>query len=102
MLRDMLPSIFQLATGLGFIIFLVTALMAPGARAQAWGRLFLFGLLLVPLGFLLMSRGTAGSSLGSAAPMLVAGAVALVASAVLVAIGVFVVARSNTSGGSAA
>jgi len=101
-MRDMLPAIFQLATGLGFIVFLVTALMAPGARTQTWGRLFLFGLLLVPLGFLLMSRGVAGSSLGSAAPMLVAGGVALLAAAILVAAGVVVVARSATRGETAA
>ena len=52
MLRDMLPAIFQLATGLGFLIFLGTAILASAAKTTTWGRLLLVALLLVPLGFL--------------------------------------------------
>lgn len=98
-MRDMLPAIFQLATGLGFIVFLVTALMAPGARTQTWGRLFLFGLLLVPLGFLLMSYAVGSTSLGAAGPLLVGGGAILLGAAVLVAAGVLVVARSDATRG---
>ena len=98
MLRDMLPAIFQLATGLGFLIFLGTAILASAAKTTTWGRLLLVALLLVPLGFLFMSQGVGQSTLGRAAPMLVAGGVAFLIAAVLTAAGVLVLARRPETG----
>lgn len=95
-MRDLLPHLFQVATGVGLVIFLVTALKAGEAKKTVWGRLFLFALLLMALGFLIISTGAGQSSLGRAAPMLIFGGVAWLGAAVLTAAGVFVLSRDRS------
>jgi hypothetical protein len=94
-MRDLLPPIFQIATGLTFLCCLVVFLGARRAIRRPSGRAQGFGLLLGALGFLFLSWGTAEPTLGEAAAMILAGGAAFLAALLLVAIGLAMAARQS-------
>jgi hypothetical protein len=93
-MRDMLPPLFQIGTGLSFALLLVIGLLARKAIGDLAGRLTAFGVLAVALGFFLLSEATDSTSLGAGADMFIAAGAAFFLAAVLVTAGLFIRARS--------
>jgi len=91
--RDLLPPLFQLSAGIGFLLFLVVNLKTRSALQDLPSRFFGGALALIPFGFALVSIGVAKSSLGAAAPMLVAAGAAFLLSHLLIAAGLLGTAR---------
>ena len=81
MIRDLMPPLFQLMTGLGFMAFLAVNLMVRKTLTAAAYRVMSLAMVLVPAGILCLSFGTGQSSLGKAGPMIIAsGALCFLAS----------------------
>jgi hypothetical protein len=93
-MRDMLPPLFQIATGLGFALMLVIGLLARKAISSLAGRLQAFGVLGIALGLFLLSRATGATSIGAGAEMFIAAGAAFFLAAVLVTAGLLIRARS--------
>ena len=64
MIRDLMPPLFQLMTGLGFMAFLAVNLMVRKTLTAAAYRVMSLAMVLVPAGILCLSFGTGQSSLG--------------------------------------
>ena len=93
-MRDMLPPLFQIATGLSFALVLVIGLMARKAIANLAGRLTAFAVVAVAAGFFFLSEATGATSIGAGGDMFIAAGVAFFLAAVLVTVGLFIRARS--------
>lgn len=93
-MRDMLPPIFQIATGLSFALMLVIGLLARKAILTLAGKLQAFGVLAIALGFFLLSRATGSASIGAGGEMFLAAGAAFFLAAVLVTAGLLIRARS--------
>jgi hypothetical protein len=97
--RDLLPPLFQIGAGVGFLLFLVTNLMTRSVLRDLQSKLFGGAMALIPFGFALISIGLAESSLGAAAPMLVAAGGAFLLSLLLIAAGLLGTARKVRTAG---
>lgn len=93
-MRDMLPPLFQIATGLSFGLILVIGLLARKAISTFAGRPQAFGVLAVALGFFLLSRATGATSIGAGGELFLAAGAAFFLAAVLVTGGLLIPARS--------
>ena len=79
-MRDMLPPLFQILTGLIFFIVLVVGTVGRPAIRSLSGRLTAFSLIALAVSAFALSRATAATSLGAGAQMfMVAGGGVLVA-----------------------
>ena len=94
-MRDMLPPIFQILTGLGFAGLLVIGLLARAALKPLAGRLTAFAALLTTLGLFLMSRATDATSLGAGAELFIGAGASFFGSIVLVAIAMVIASRAR-------
>ena len=92
-LREMLPAIFNIATGLGFAMVLAFGLLARKAIKDWAGRLIGFGVLAITLGFFFFAQAVDMTQGVGAYHTLGAGASFFLA-AVLVTGGLFLRARS--------
>jgi hypothetical protein len=90
----MLPPLFQIATGLSFLLVLLIGTMARKAIRALEGRLTAFGVLAVAGGFFLLSQATASTSIGAGGELFIAAGAAFLLAAVLVTAGLFIRARS--------
>lgn len=93
-MRDLLPPLFQIATGLSFALVLVIGLAARKAIQNLPGRLTAFGVVAVALGFFLLSQATDATSIGAGGQLFIAAGAAFFLAAVLVTAGLFIRARS--------
>ncbi len=84
-MREFLPPLFQIATGLSFALILLVGTMARKSIQTLAGRASAFALIAIALGFFLLSQATAGSMNGGAELFIAAGAAFLVAAALLAA-----------------
>lgn len=94
-MSDLATSLFHLAAGLGFALFLFTWFLARNAMRAATGRLYGFAMILVPAGFVMLANATQASSLNAASTHLIAAGALFLAGAVLVAIGLYLTARGQ-------
>jgi len=88
--RDLLPPLLHLGTGLGLVIFGFAAFRLGAERGLLWVRLQLVGLLIIPFALQVMAQGAAQSTLGRAAPTLAIGAGLVLLAALFVAGGMLV------------
>jgi hypothetical protein len=93
-MRDMLPPLFQIGTGLAFLLVLMVGLGARQAIKRIGMRLMALSLLGVAAGMFFLSEATDATSIGAGGSMFVAAGVAFLISGVLVAIGLTIEARS--------
>ena len=96
-MRDMLPPIFQILTGLSFMSILVISLFARQGFKPLTGRLTGAAILLCAVGFLLLSRATGSSTIGSGGTMFIAAGGAFFLAVLVLAATVFITA--NRAGG---
>ncbi|MGE0845178.1 MAG: hypothetical protein AB7L41_02855 [Flavobacteriaceae bacterium] len=92
-MRDLMPPLFQLLTGLGFIVFLVVNLKTRKHLTDTPSKLFGFAMVLVAAGLFCMSAGTGAHSLGNAGPMLITAGAAFFLSSLFVGAGLVLLAR---------
>ncbi len=92
-MRELTPPLFQLATGLSFLIFLGAALVVRRTTVALWARLQLVGLLAVPFAFFLFSRAVAEQTLGHAGSTLVVGGAVILVGSAFAAAGLVLAAR---------
>lgn len=93
-MRDMLPPLFQIATGLGFMLVLVLGTLGRKAIQSPGGRIIGFALIALALGSFCLSRATAASSIGAGGEMFIAAGACILLAGVLIVAGLFVQARS--------
>lgn len=96
-MTDLATSLFYLAAGLGFALFLVTWFLARQAMRGIAGRLYGLAMIAVPAGFVMLANATQATGLNSAATHLIAGGVCFFVAAVLVGAGLFLTARSEAA-----
>ena len=96
-MRDMLPPIFQILTGLSFMSILVISLFARRGFKPLTGRLTGAAILCCAVGFLLLSRATGSTSIGAGAEMFMAAGAAFFLAVLVLAATVFITA--NRAGG---
>jgi hypothetical protein len=92
-MREFLPPLFQIATGLSFALVLVLGTLGRKAISDWSGRITGFGIVAVALGFFLLSQATEGS-ISAGAELFIAAGAAFFLAAVLVTAGLFIRARS--------
>jgi hypothetical protein len=90
---ELLPALFQIATGLSFALVLVIGTLARKSIRDWTGRLAAFGVVAVALGFFLLSRAT-GGTMSAGAELIAAAGAAFFAAALLVAASLIIRARS--------
>jgi hypothetical protein len=89
----MLPPIFEILTGAGFILVLVVGLFARQAIAHWGGRLVALGMLCVPVGMLLLSRATGSTSIGAGSTLFVSAGAAFLAGSIAATVGLLIWSR---------
>jgi hypothetical protein len=94
---EVLPPLFQILTGLTFMLLLVVRFAAGGALKPTWGKVVAFAVVFVALGHVLMSQATARSLSAGAELFAFAGASYFVG-AVLVVVGLFLAVRGGAAG----
>jgi len=94
-MRDLLPPLFQIATGLGTLIFLGATFFVRRVNGPMWARLQLVGLLTMPFGFYMFSEGVAQSTLGRAGNMLAIGGGVMLLGSVFIAVGLVLALRQK-------
>jgi hypothetical protein len=92
-MRDMLPPIFQILTGLTFFGILIIGVFARAALKPLWGRLAAFSVVAGALGFFCLSQATGATSLGAGAEMFLAAGASFFAGALLVVAALFMRSR---------
>lgn len=90
-----LAPLFNIATGLTFLLLLAVGTVGRKAIAGVNGKITAFSLLALAAGFLCLSRGTAESTLNAAAPMLIAGGSCFFVAGLLVAAALLLRARAE-------
>jgi len=93
MSRDLLPPLFDILTGLGFMSILVVGLLARQGLNSLVGRLTGLAMLLGTLSFLLLGRATGSTSIGAGAELFAGAGAAIFLAIVLLAAALFVMAR---------
>jgi len=92
-MRELLPPLFQILTGVGFFLVLVVGLGARKAIRNPAGRLTAFALLPLAAGAFCLSRATGASSIGAGGEMFIAAGGCMLVAGVLIALGLLVEAR---------
>ncbi|RUT34618.1 hypothetical protein EMQ25_01240 [Arsenicitalea aurantiaca] len=92
-MREMLPPLFSIATGLGFLMVLLVGTLARPAIRTAAGRLVAFGLLAVTGACFFLMQGTGASSIGAGGDMFLMAGACLFVAATLITAGLFMQAR---------
>ena len=90
-----LAPLFNIATGLSFMLLLAVGTIGRKAILGLNGKISAFGILAVGAGFFCLSRGTAEATLNSAAPMLIAGGGCFFLAAMLAAAALLIRARAE-------
>lgn len=98
-MRDMLPPIFQILTGLSFASLLVIGLFARTGLRPVTGRLTGVAILLCALGFFLLSRATGSTSIGAGGELFVGAGVSFFVAVLALAVAVFIKARGAEGAG---
>jgi hypothetical protein len=98
MSRAMLPPLFQIFTGLGFLCILLVGTLARDALKPLWGRIAAFSLLPLTLALFLLSRATGATSIGAGSELFAAAGAALLVSAALLAAALFLCAKRRAEG----
>jgi hypothetical protein len=93
-MRDMLPPLFQIFTGLGFLLVLLVGTLCRPAIQTLSGRLIAFALLALPVASFCFSRATAATSIGAGSEMFIAGGACILVAGLLIVAGLFVQMRS--------
>jgi len=99
--KEFLTPVFQMMTGLGFMIFLVVMLKVRAKWRGAGGMMLKFAMLPLPLGFLLIAEAGKQSSLGNATPFLLAAGGSVFVALLLMAGAMVLLTRNGPVGGSA-
>ena len=101
-MRDMLPPIFQILTGLSFAALFVIGIVARPALKPITGRLTGGAILLSALGFFLLSRATGATSIGAGAELFIGAGASFFTAVVLLAASIFIKSRSVQGAGTGA
>lgn len=98
-MRDMLPPIFQILTGLSFASLFAIGVFARAGLKPVTGRLTAAAILLCALGFFLMSRATGSTSIGAGGELFISAGAAIFLAVLMLAAAVFIKARSTEGAG---
>jgi hypothetical protein len=92
-MRDMLPPIFQILTGLSFLGILLVGVFARAALKPLWGRLAAFSMVTAAFGFFCLSRATDATSIGAGGELFLAGGASFFVGVLLVVVALFLRSR---------
>ncbi|OLF77999.1 hypothetical protein AWH62_04865 [Maricaulis sp. W15] len=91
-MKEYLEPVFQLLTGLGWLVFLLVMMRARTRLRSAGGVLLKLAMMVMPLGFLIIARGGAENTLNKASTLWLAGGGTMAVSLLLLATGVWLLA----------
>lgn len=94
-MREILPPLFQIFTGLGFFLLLLVGTAARPAIKGVSGKLIAFSLLAMTMASFVFSRATAATSIGAGAELFMTGGGLVLLAGALVTAGLFMQARSG-------
>ncbi len=92
-MRELVPPLFQILTGLAFFCVLAVGVFARPALRWVWGRLIAFSLVCSAAGFYFISAATGPGSASASGNMFIAGGAALTAGVLLITVGLFMAMR---------
>jgi hypothetical protein len=93
--RDYLPPIFDILTGLGFLLVLVVGVFARAALKPLYGRLIALSLAAFAFGFQMLSQATGATSIGAGGELFLIAGASFFLGALLVTAGLFLLARAT-------
>jgi hypothetical protein len=92
-MREFLPPLFDILTGLAFLLILLVGVFARRAFKPLHGRLMALSLVAFVIGFQLLGKATGATSIGAGGNLFAAAGAAFFVGALLVTVGLFLAAR---------